>query len=82
MIVTMNARSLLNFFKLRCCSREQWEIKAVADDMLKLCFSVAPTIFKFAGPSCLRGACAEGKMTCGKIKEIRKHYEEIKQYDK
>lgn len=78
MVVTMNARSLLNFFRLRCCNRAQWEIKAVADEMLKLCCSVAPTIFKNAGPSCVKGACSEGKMSCGKAKEMKTFYEELK----
>lgn len=78
MIMTMNARSLLNFFKLRCCSRAQWEIKALADEMLRLCCKVAPTIFKNAGPECVRGKCAEGKMTCGRMKEVQKFYKELK----
>lgn len=78
MILTMNARSLLNFFKLRCCSRAQWEIKAVADEMLRLVVEVAPTVFKKAGPSCVRGACAEGKMTCGRMNEIREYYKQLK----
>ena len=78
MVVTMNARSLLNFFKLRCCNRAQWEIKDVADEMLKLCFQVAPSIFKNAGPSCVKGVCTEGKMTCGKINEVKAFYEELK----
>lgn len=78
MILTMNARSLLNFFKLRCCSRAQWEIKALADEMLRLCYNAAPTIFKNAGPGCVRGKCAEGNMTCGKMKEIQSFYKELK----
>ncbi len=78
MIMTMNARSLLNFFSLRCCSRAQWEIKALADEMLRLCFEVAPTIFKNAGPGCVRGKCAEGNMTCGKMKEVQNFYRELK----
>jgi len=78
MILTMNARSLLNFFKLRCCKRAQWEIKAVADEMLRLCSNVAPVIFKNAGPSCLRGTCSEGKMSCGKQAEIKAFYKELK----
>ncbi len=77
-VVTMNARSLLNFFKLRCCNRAQWEIKAVADEMLKLCSQVAPTLFKNAGPACLNGACTEGKMSCGKIKYVREYYDNLK----
>ena len=35
MICTMNARSLLNFFTHRCCNRAQWEIRALAVEMLK-----------------------------------------------
>ena len=65
-IVTMNARTLLNFFTLRCCNRAQEEIKQVAYEMLKLCKEVAPLIFKTAGPSCVRGECSEGEMTCKK----------------
>lgn len=74
MIVTMNARSLYNFFSHRCCNRAQWEIREVADEMLKLVKQVAPNLFKLSGPPCLRGACPEGKMSCGKAVEIRTKY--------
>lgn len=74
MVVTMNARSLMNFFHHRCCTRAQWEIREVADMMLSLVKEVAPSLFKKAGPSCVRGACPEGKMTCGKALEMRKKY--------
>lgn len=77
-IVTMNARSLMNFFKHRCCNRAQWEIKAVADEMLRLVYEVAPTLFQKAGPSCVRGGCPEGKMSCGKISEMRAYYQQKK----
>lgn len=73
-IVTMNARSLMNFFRHRCCNRAQWEIRALADEMLKEVKMVAPTLFKVAGPSCVHGVCGEGSMSCGKAKEIRKKY--------
>lgn len=66
-IVTMNIRSLFNFFKHRCCNRAQWEIRAVANEMFRQCMEVAPNIFKYAGPDCItKGKCSEGKMTCGK----------------
>ena len=65
-IFTMNARSLHNFFKLRCCNRAQWEIRAMADEMLRLCREVSPVLFKRAGPSCaVSGKCSEGAMCCG-----------------
>lgn len=64
MIVTMNARELMHFFSLRCCKRAQWEIRAVADEMLRRCKEVAPEIFAKAGAGCVRGHCPEGKMGC------------------
>ena len=74
MICTMNARSLLNFFTHRCCNRAQWEIRALAVEMLKEVKAVAPNIFEKAGPPCLRGNCPEGKMSCGKMKEVRERF--------
>ncbi len=74
MIVTMNVRSLRNFFKLRCCARAQWEIRAVAVEMLRLCKSVAPLLFANAGPACVTGKCSEGQMSCGKAKEMREMF--------
>lgn len=74
MILTMNARSLLNFFQLRCCNRAQWEIKAVADEMLRQVCAVAPTLFAAAGPSCYHGSCSEGKMSCQKAAQVRAFY--------
>ncbi len=73
-MVTMNARSLMNFFKHRCCNRAQWEIKELADEMLKQVKDIAPILFKYSGPSCLNSVCPEGRMTCGKIEEVRKSY--------
>ncbi len=75
MVVTMNVRSLRNFFRLRCCNRAQWEIRAVAIEMLRLCCEAAPALFRTAGPSCCCGPCTEGKMTCGKAKEVREKFE-------
>ncbi|KWT91687.1 FAD-dependent thymidylate synthase [Candidatus Magnetominusculus xianensis] len=73
-IVTMNARELMHFFRQRCCNRAQWEIHAAADKMLELVQAVSPTIFSLAGPGCVSGLCAEGAMTCGKIAEVRSKY--------
>ncbi|MCI7804374.1 MAG: FAD-dependent thymidylate synthase [Oscillospiraceae bacterium] len=78
MVVTMNTRSLVNFFKLRCCNRAQWEIRELAEEMYKLCYSVAPSLFCKAGPSCCNGGCTEGKMTCGKAAEVKQKFEKIK----
>ena len=78
MVLTMNTRSLLNFFRHRCCNRAQWEIQDVANQMLALVSQVAPNLFKKAGPACVRGGCSEGKMTCGKAAQVREYYKELK----
>lgn len=73
-VFTMNTRSLLNFFNLRCCNRAQWEIRELAIAMLIEVKKVYPVLFKNAGPRCVRGACPEGNMTCGKIVEVREKF--------
>lgn len=66
LVVTMNARSLLNFFQLRCCNRAQWEIRELAWQMRGLVMQVAPSLFTQAGPDCFADTgCKEGKMSCG-----------------
>ena len=59
LIMTMNARELLHFFSLRTCNRAQWEIRSLADEMLRICKRYAPEIFKNAGPACVTGTCRE-----------------------
>lgn len=77
MIMTMNVRSLWNFFRLRCCTRAQWEIRELATEMLRLCKEACPLLFKYAGPACVKGKCAEGAFTCGKITEVREFFSKL-----
>lgn len=76
-VFTMNARNLLHFFSLRSCNRAQWEIRELSDQMIRLVKGIYPNIFAKAGPSCLGGPCPEGKMTCGKINEVREKFKNI-----
>lgn len=71
-VVTMNARSLLHFFEVRCCNRAQQEIREMADEMLDQLKDIAPIIFTAAGPTCVtEGRCTEGAMGCGRINELK-----------
>ncbi len=79
LMLTMNARSLQNFFRHRCCSRAQWEIRELARQMLELVLPVAPTLFAHSGPPCADGPCPEGKMTCGRGAEIRGEYQALRE---
>ena len=64
-VVTMNARELHHFFALRLCRRAQWEIRALAREMLRAVREAAPVLFVTAGPSCVtEGACREAH-SCG-----------------
>ena len=76
MVVTMNARSLQNFFHLRCCSRAQWEIRELADEMLRLVNEVAPALScAQSGPAvCIRRLPGGFRMSCGKTAEVRAKY--------
>lgn len=77
--IKAHARELNNFFKLRCCNRAQWEIRSVADEMLKLVYPIAPTLFKSAGPGCVScGHCTEGAMTCGHSDYVKEKYSMLK----
>lgn len=76
-IITMNARELLHFFCVRCCNRAQWEIRALAVEMLRLARQASPHIFKDAGPGCISDKCPEGKMSCGKMTEVREIFKNL-----
>lgn len=77
LVMTMNVRELHHFFALRMCNRAQWEIRAMAREMFRLCLQAAPLLFEQAGPGCLRGACPEGEKTCGKMTEVRRERKEL-----
>jgi len=75
-VLTMNARSLMHFFELRCCNRAQKEIRELSDLMLERVREVAPALFAVAGPTCVtQGICFEGQMSCGRALHIRSRNE-------
>lgn len=76
-VFTMSARALMNFLRHRCCNRAQWEIRELADEMLKQLKVVAPILFKNAGPGCVASSCPEGAMSCGRMLEMRKKYNKL-----
>lgn len=70
LVMTMNARSLLHFFRLRLCLRAQHEIRAMAGGMLGAVRPVAPSLFKLAGPGCVsEGICRENYPQCPRKKK-------------
>ena len=64
-VMTINANSLFNFFGLRCCLHSQWEIRKLANEMLREVRRVAPYLFADAGPWCkTTGVCPEKDSSC------------------
>ena len=71
-VATMNAGELYTFFRLRTCTRAQWEIRAIAVEALHVLRKAHPLLFALYGPTCfMTGHCPEGKMCCGRQAEIR-----------
>ncbi|MFW6028758.1 MAG: FAD-dependent thymidylate synthase [Halanaerobiales bacterium] len=62
-LIGMNAHSLRDWFRIRCCKNAQGEIRDLAMKMLSLCKQAAPDLFMDAGPNCVRmGYCPENDM--------------------
>lgn len=78
LVATLNARSLRGFFSQRCCMRAQWEIRAAADEMFRLCYEAAPALFASCGPGCLGGKCPEGGMSCGQAAAVRARFKRLR----
>jgi len=61
-----NARSLVNFLRLRLCHRNVLEMQTFASKIYTRCLEHMPNLFTHAGPQCfMDGKCKQGKMTCG-----------------
>lgn len=79
-MVTVNARELLHFMKLRTCSRAQWEIRNISVSMLMYLRKSYPDLFQYYGPGCfVTGKCPEGNMTCGRMEEMVEKFSHLEQ---
>ena len=66
-VVSMNCRELLHFFKHRCCTRAQWEIRELADKMAQMCHDTLPELFPKKSAKCdFLGYCPEDSFCCGR----------------
>lgn len=78
LVSTMNARELLHFVNLRCCTRAQWVIRDLANEMMLQLKRADKAMFEGFGPSCYTfGVCPEGRMCCGKQQEMKKMFDEM-----
>lgn len=66
--VKMNARTLKEFFALRCCLKTQWELRSIADQMLMIVRTLAPNIFEGLATPCGEKLECVGCARCPKVK--------------
>lgn len=75
-VVTTNLRNLIHILGLRCCTRAQWEIRAVYRELSKQLKHAFPFIEKYLDANCVQlGYCPEGHKSCGRfpsLKELQK----------
>jgi thymidylate synthase (FAD) len=75
LLMTMDGKSLMNFFGLRLCNRAQWEVREMAEEMLRQVRLAEPELFGEVGPYCVQlGKCPEGRFSCGKAAEMKARY--------
>ena len=77
-VTTVNAREMLHLSNLRTCTRAQWEIRYLVTSMLSQVKKADPKLFEKYGPSCFTyGVCPEGRLCCGKQKEMKEKFENL-----
>lgn len=77
-VSTLNGRELQLFFRLRSCTRAQWEIQAYCNELLPKLREIAPSLFINYGPSCyVSGKCPEGKFCCGRAAEMKEKFSKM-----
>lgn len=69
----INGRTLKWISRMRCCTKAQWEIRNIANDMVKEAKKIAPMFGNYLGATCdVLGTCPEGKECCGKVYTLKK----------
>ncbi len=73
----MNGRTLQWVSRMRCCNKAQWEIRNIANEMVRLVKDKSEYYAKYLGASCdVLGMCPEEKECCGKIYTLKKDIKE------
>ena len=71
LMMTINARALLNLVKQRICRRNVEEMRIFADRLVERIQPTWPAFAKCLGPYCFYlGKCNQGKMSCNKLWEV------------
>ena len=69
---------MVTIFNARCEIHAQWEIRNLAIEMYKIVYDICPNVFANKFAPCIMGKCPEGKMSCGKMAEVREMHKQLK----
>ena len=64
MLMTWNARSLMNLFEQRCCNRNVDEMRVFANKLRRRLMKIWPLVVQETGPQCHADECKQGHMKC------------------
>lgn len=74
LIISTNARIDSKMLADRICFNAQWEIRDLSVKKLKILKNLSGILYESALPSCIRGKCREGKLSCGRQNEMRRMF--------
>ena len=61
----------------RTCMNAQWEIRELAIKKVIALRTLSPVLYEKALPSCVKGICREGKMSCGQAGKVRELFAKL-----
>lgn len=73
-LISTNARIDTQMLQERICMNAQWEIRDISTAKLQKLREMSKVLYEGAMPSCVKGKCKEGKLTCGKADIVRQKY--------
>lgn len=73
-LISTNARIDTKMLQERICMNAQWEIRDISTVKLQKLREMSKVLYEGAVPSCVKGKCKEGKLSCGKADIVRQKY--------
>lgn len=74
LVMTTNARMDAMMLSDRTCLNAQWEIRKLSTAKLAILRQMSEVLYEKGAPSCAWGRCKEGKLSCGKMVEVREYF--------
>ena len=77
LMISTNARADISMLADRTCMNAQWEIRELAIKKVIALRTLSPVLYEKALPSCVKGICREGRMSCGQAGKVRELFAKL-----